>query len=200
MSDSLAISCKCGEVTGTLHDVGPDKGDRYVCYCSDCRDFIHLLGRQDDVLDAHGGTAVYQTRVAKLELNTGIDKLATVRLTQKPTTRWYAACCNTPFFNTINKAKPPFLSVITECCDAERRDSVLGPSRGDVSAQEAMPPLQSAKPVSNFRMLSRVMRRIFRDTWSGDWKLSPLFDMETRKPITEARRVTAEERTRLDQA
>ncbi|MEM7664629.1 MAG: DUF6151 family protein [Pseudomonadota bacterium] len=198
MAQDLAISCKCGEVRGMLHDVGPDEGGRYVCYCSDCRDFIRVLGRGGDVLDANGGTSVYQTRVGKLELTVGKDRLATLHMTEKPTTRWYSTCCNTPFFNTTNKAKPAFLSVITACCDEDRRDAVLGPSRGDILAKEAEPPLDQPNTVSTLKLVRSFLPRLLKDTFGKGWKQSPLFDPETREPIAKPRRVSQEERALLD--
>lgn len=200
MTNDLAISCKCGAVRGVLHDVGPKQGNRLVCYCGDCRDFIRLLGRGDDVLDANGGVSVYQTRVAKLELMTGAEKLATLHMTDKPTMRWYAACCDTPFFNTLATAKPPFLSVITECCDADRRDDVLGPPNGHYLAEEAEPPLASPQKVSMFKLALGFVPRMLGDLLSGDWKKSPLFDAETKEPIAKPRRVSTEERQQLRRA
>ncbi|ABC63191.1 DUF6151 family protein [Erythrobacter litoralis] len=200
MTQDLAISCSCGTVTGTLHDVGPDEGDRLVCYCSDCRDFIRVLGRAGDVLDDHGGNSVYQTRVAKLELHTGADMLSTLHMTDKPTTRWYASCCNTPFFNTLARAKPPFLSVNTACCDKSRVDAVLGPPKGQFLAEEAEPPIENPKTVSMFKLARGFIPRLLRDVISGDWKKSPLFDPETKEPIASPRRVSPEERATLGEA
>ena len=200
MKQDLAIACTCGTVTGTLHDVGPGEGDRLTCYCSDCRDFVRLLGRGDDILDDHGGNAVYQTRVAKLELHTGADRLATLHMTEKPTMRWYAACCNTPFFNTAAKAKPPFLSVNLACCDADRRDAVLGPPKGQFLAHEAQPPIENPKAVSMFQLARGFFPRVIKDLLSGDWRKSPLFDPASKEPIAKPRRVTPEERAALGEA
>lgn len=197
MSQDLKLSCTCGKVQGMLRDVGPKEGGRFVCYCDDCRDFARLLGRGDDVLDAHGGTPVFQTRVDKLELTQGSDNLATLHMTEKPTMRWYSTCCDTPLFNTTSKATPAFLSVITACCDPANRDAALGPSRGDIMPEFADPPLRSAKRISMLKMMLGVAPRILRDTWGGAWRRSPLFDPETKEPIAKPRRVSAEERTQL---
>lgn len=181
-----------------LHDVGPEEGDRYTCYCNDCRNFIRVLDKER-TLDANGGVSVYQTRIGKLELKTGRDKLSTLHMTEKPTMRWYSSCCNTPFFNTINKATPSFLSVILACCDSQRRDAVLGPSKGDILPEEATPPITNPNRVSTFTMARRFVPRILKDTWGGAWKKSPLFDPETRLPIAKPHRVTREQRAAADE-
>ena len=59
MSD-LPFSCSCGVIAGTLVDVGPKAGDRYVCYCNDCRDFARYLGKDAEVLDAAGNRLGYR--------------------------------------------------------------------------------------------------------------------------------------------
>ena len=189
----LPFSCTCGRFKAILHDVGPDEGDRLTCYCADCRDFVRVIGRAD-LLDANGGNAVYQTRVAKLEILEGADVLATLHMTEKPTMRWYASCCNTPLFNTLPKAKPPFLSVNTSAFDQARVAAALGPSKGDFLAQEAEPPLAHPRTVSKFKLALGFFPRLFKDLFSGDWRKSPLFDPASLEPMAKPRRVSQEER------
>ena len=189
----LPFSCSCGQFQAILHDVGPDEGDRLTCYCSDCRDFLRVIGRPE-LLDANGGNAVYQTRVAKLEILSGSDRLATLHMTEKPTMRWYTTCCNTPLFNTLPKAKPAFLSVNTSAFDQAKVDAALGPSKGDFLAKEAEPPLAHPKAFSQFKLALGFIPRLVKDSFSSAWKRSPLFDPETREPLAKPRRVSPEER------
>jgi len=198
MAEDIAISCRCGEVRGTLRYVGPREGDRYTCYRSDCRDFIRLLEHESEALDANGGVSVYQTRVGKLDLSAGTARLAALHMTEKSTVRWYSSCCNTPFFNTLDRAKPPFLSVVTVCCDEMRRDAVLGPSRGDIFPEEANPPLENPTRVSGLKLAAGFLPRIIKDSLGANWRQSPLFDPETKQPIANPRRISAEERASLD--
>lgn len=197
MAQNVLISCSCGNVRGHLSEAGPDHGDHFTCYCSDCRDFVRLMGLEERALDDHGGVSVYQTRVGKMSIDAGLDHLAAVHMTDKPTTRWYASCCNTPFFNTINKAKPAFLSVVTTCLAANDTVEVLGPSRGNIFPEEADPPHPAGKSPSKFGMMLRFAPRIVKDTFGGDWRKSPLFDAETLEPIVEPRPLTQDERVRL---
>lgn len=190
----LPISCVCGEFSAVLHDVGPEEGTRLVCYCNDCRDFVRVLGRPE-LLDEYGGNSVYHTRVGKLEIIAGAEKLATLNMTNKPLLRWYSTCCQTPLFNTSDKAKPPFLSVNIGVVDRDEANKLLGPAQGRFSAKLAKQDLPAGQDRSVIWLAARVIPRLLRDTLSGAWKKFPLFDAETRKPIAASRKVTLEERT-----
>lgn len=193
ITSDLPFTCTCGKFSAVLHDVGPDDGTRLTCYCSDCRDFVKVIGRPE-LLDANGGNAVYQTRVAKLEIIEGAELLATLHMTDKPTMRWYSTCCNTPLFSTLPKAKPAFLSVNTSGFERAKVDAALGPSNGDFLSHEAEPPLTNPRPVPPLKLALKFIPHLFKDTFFGDWKKSPLFDPETREPLAKPRRVTAQER------
>lgn len=66
MASDLSFACECGAVSGTLLGVGAGQGDHVVCHCTDCQDLARYLGHAGRVLDAHGGTALYQSRCARL--------------------------------------------------------------------------------------------------------------------------------------
>ena len=40
----LPFACRCGTVSGALHDAGPAVGTRLVCYCRHCRAYVRRLG------------------------------------------------------------------------------------------------------------------------------------------------------------
>ncbi|MGP1284016.1 MAG: DUF6151 family protein [Parasphingopyxis sp.] len=183
------MSCICGKVRGRLRDVGPGKGDRYVCHCDDCQAFVRRLGRAEEVLDAHAGTSVYQTRVAKLVLDSGVDQLAAIHLTDKATLRWYARCCQTPLFNTMGSGKQPFLSVLTFALDEDRRDETLGPPSGHVFTKFAEGDVGNVPTTATPVMIYRALKRILADRLSGDWKRSPLFDPADGRPVATPERL-----------
>ncbi len=197
MGQEISLSCSCGKLRGRLKEAGPDVGDRFICHCSDCRDFIRFLGKEEEALTDHGGVSVYQTRVAQLEITQGVDQLAAVHMTEKPTTRWYTTCCNTPVCNTLSKAKPAFLSLQTVVLDPERVDSVLGPSKGNIFPDEATPANPPGKSPSAIGMSLRFLPRILKDSFGSGWRKSPLFDAETKEPVAKPRHLTAEEKLRL---
>lgn len=196
MSD-LPFSCTCRIISGTLVDVGPKAGDRYVCYCNDCRDFARYLGKDDETLDAAGGSSVYQTRVDHLRIEHGLDHLACVNMAGKQTLRWFCRECRTPLFNTMDNGSWPFLSMITVGCDQGQRDAVLGAPKGSVFAQHATGPDVVTPPVTAFAMMRRVIVRLFADKFSGANKRYPLFDPVTKDPIAQPLSLTNAEKAAL---
>ena len=190
MAHDLDLGCTCGKLTGILRDVGPRQGNRYICHCDDCQAFARFLGRADEVLDEHAGTSVFQTRVARLSIATGTDRLAAIHLTDKPTLRWYATCCRTPLFNTTGSGKFPFLSVITFALDARRRDAVLGPPLGHVFVDFAEGDTRALPKTATAVMMFRVLKRMAADLLSRDYRRSPLFDPANGKPVVTAERLS----------
>jgi hypothetical protein len=62
-------------VRGRVRGASPDVGNRCICYCNDCQAFGHFIGA-GDVLDAQGGTDIYQISPARVEIEQGQDKIA----------------------------------------------------------------------------------------------------------------------------
>jgi hypothetical protein len=81
-------------VRAVAHGVTPQIGNHCVCYCDDCQAFPKALGRPD-VVDANGGTDIFQLSQARLKFTHGLDHVAWLQLAPKGTARWYASCCNT---------------------------------------------------------------------------------------------------------
>ncbi len=198
MSVDLVISCDCGRLAGKLRAVSPATGARYVCHCKDCQAFIHFLRRQSDVLDRNAGTDVYQTQPSRLVIAQGIDQLQCVRLTAKPTLRWYTRCCNTPLFNTTPSGKYPFLSVICHCTDPNLRDEAMGPVRGHLFPAEAVGDMSGKVEAGGNRMLLAVLYRMLWERLSGRYKRSPLFDPGTGEPVSAPEVMSPADRLKLD--
>jgi hypothetical protein len=197
MSSNLSFACDCGTVTGTLIDVGPGPGDHVVCHCTDCQDLTHHLGHAERVLDAHGGTSLYQTRCARMQLDTGRDRLACLHLTDAPTLRWYAACCRTPLFNTFKNGKLPFITILLAACDPAARKQALGPPRGHLFLQDAIADTDGLPKMSTITLMRRFFVRAIKDIVSGDRRKAALFDAKTLEPIAVPHRLTDEERQAL---
>ena len=192
----MTFSCSCGALAGTITDVGPKDGDYVYCHCHDCQAFAVLLGAQDRVLEQAMGTALYQTRCARLSFSAGKDKLACVHLTEKPTLRWYAACCDTPLFNTYANGKLPYTTVLLANCDADGR-TALGQTRGHLHLDDAKGDKTDLKPMSMGKLLRSFFPRLLKDIFSGDWRRNALFDAKTFAPIASPRRLSREERDAL---
>lgn len=197
MPSPLPFACWCGAVTGALLDVGPDQGDHVICHCTDCQDLTRHLGHAEHVLDVHGGSALYQSRCARLRLDTGRDQLACVHLTDKPTLRWYATCCGMPLFNTYANGKLPYITTQLAACDPATRDTLVGPPRGHLFTDDGIGDTSALPRMSMGKLMRRFFPRMLRDLLSGDRRRCPLFDPKTLEPIATPRRLTAEERQAL---
>lgn len=139
MAVDVPLRCSCGALRGIAKEVAPERGNRIVCYCNDCQAFAHYLGRSDDMLNADGGTDIYQLSPARIKITEGENHLACMRLTPKGLMRWYASCCNTPVGNTMATAKAPFCGMMALFTDHEAqgqpRDVTAGPVRAHVNGQ-----------------------------------------------------------------
>jgi hypothetical protein len=193
VATDLSFACRCNSVTGVILDAGPRQGDHVVCHCSDCQDLIRYLGHPD-LLDSQGGTALYQSRCARMQLTSGKDKLACLHLTEKPTLRWYAQCCRAPLFNTYANGKVPYLTTHLSACERGLSDRVLGPPRGHLFLEEARGESDSLPRLAFSKLMLRFFLRMIPDLLSGDRRRSELFDPITLAPIAEPSRLTAEER------
>jgi hypothetical protein len=189
---------------GVLENVSPQKGNRVVCYCDDCQAFAHYLGHADRILDAYGGSDIFQVSPARLKITAGAEHLACMRLSPKGLLRWYADCCKTPIGNTMPTRQFAFVGLVHSCFDAgaQTRDKVLGPVRGRVFRRFAggefrIAPKQDRIP---FSMLLRVAGLIALWRIRGDHKRSPFFDRQTGEPIITPYMLTKEERQKLKAA
>ncbi len=196
MASNLSFACKCGTVTGTLLDVGPAQGDHVICHCTDCQDLTRHLGHAD-MLDAHGGSALYQSRCARLRIDTGRERLACVHLTDKPTLRWYAACCGMPLFNTYANGKLPYITTQLAACDPATRAALVGPPRGHLFIEDGAGDTSALPKMSMGQLMRRFFPRMIKDLISGDRRRCALFDVKTLAPIAQPHRLTDKERQAL---
>jgi hypothetical protein len=198
-ASDLPIRCGCGALRGVLRETCCETGNRCVCYCDDCQSFAHFLGRADDVLDANGGTDIFQTSSGRLELSDGFENLECVRLTDSGMFRWYAGCCRTAIGNTPPTGRVPFVGLIHHCVDhagdGRSRDESIGPiqmrgfgrfAKGDRSELDAF---DGGPPEMGPRVTAIVQRAIE----NGDVSRSAFFDARTDEPRVSPRILTTAE-------
>lgn len=165
-------------------------GNRLVCYCDDCQSFAKFLGRAKEILDAHGGTDIFQMSSAHLEITQGIEFLECLRLTPNGVVRWYADCCNTPVGNTLPTRQIPFVSLIHTCMAVGNQslDELIGPVRAGVNGRYARGDRAeiNAHDKASLCVLFRVYRKLIAWRLRGDHKRTPFFD-ETGVPVVEPR-------------
>jgi hypothetical protein len=171
MPHSIALSCRCGNVRGEVSGVAPDRINRVVCYCDDCRAYARFLERPD-LLDRHGGTDIVQVQSTTVRFSAGQDQLRCMRLSPRGMTRWYTDCCHTPVGNTV-MAAVPFAGIVRSCLDAGLvaaggAEAVLGPAEGCNARFAVHGKPAGAHERASAGLVLRVARRIAK------WKLRSL--------------------------
>jgi hypothetical protein len=185
-------------VRAVAHGVTPDIGNHCVCYCDDCQAFAKALGRAGDVLDANGGTDIFQMSPTRIAFTHGVERVACLRLTPKGLARWYASCCNTPIGNTMATPGVPFVGVIRAFVQ-EPASEALGPIRTRVFRQFAIGDKAAIPPNSQpqWRMLLRVIGLMLGWRLRGDHRRSPFFDATSGAPLRAPRVLSEAERAAL---
>jgi len=198
MTNELPLRCQCGQVRGSADVSGP--GMRAVCMCDDCQTFARFLDRPD-VLDAHGGSDIYQMSPARITLREGKEQLRAMRLSPKGLIRFYTACCRTPIGNTVS-GKMPFIgtlhSIVDHAGDGRTRDEALGPPKHVIMgkfARGGMPKgAHAGFPLRAFPSIAGLLAR----NWLNDRnRPNPFFDAKTKQPVVEPRVLTKAERDAL---
>jgi hypothetical protein len=166
-----------------LRSVDPSTGNRCVCYCDDCQSFAFYLGRADSILDDRGGTDIFQTSPARLEIIAGRENLACVRLRPGSNViRWYASCCRTPIGNTPAEHRVPFVGVIHACMDVaatgSAADDVLGPIRARFFRRFARGGEAGLAGGRTLVAILRLVRMVLRARLRGDRRRSIFFQLD----------------------
>jgi Family of unknown function (DUF6151) len=198
----LAIRCSCGTFRGRAREVSPAAGNHVVCYCDDCQAFAHFLGRPREILDAQGGTEIFQMSAARFSIDAGAERLACMRLSPRGMCRWYASCCNTPIGNTLPKPSIPFVGLIGQCFVRPADDSALETTLGPIRARAfgkfaqggvAAVPKGGSLAAAVVRFLALALKWRLR----GDQRRSAFFVPATEVLIVTPRVLTLAERDAL---
>jgi hypothetical protein len=213
MPNDVEIRCACGQVRGIVHDVEPGEGNRGLCYCDDCQSFAHFLERADTILDARGGTSIFQISAARVEFTHGAEHLASMRLTPKGLLRWYAGCCRTPIGNTFS-AGMPAVGMIEQCLAAPKSvatlEDALGPVRFRVftrfarlpkpaSGASGAPAIESSGWATTKAVL-RMLGVVAGARLGGAARRSPFFDPGTGEPRVQPKILSTDELRRVEAA
>jgi hypothetical protein len=181
----IAVRCRCGAVRGRALNASAATGTRVICYCRDCQAFARYLGTPG-ILNAFGGSDVYQTTPSQVRIESGADKLACMRLSEKGLLRWYTACCRTPIGNMLPRARSPFVAIVQPFMDpGEGRtlDQLLGPPRLRMLKEGATAPLPSdVEQQSSFFGFVHLLSVLLNGFLFGRHKPSPFFTADG-KPV-----------------
>jgi uncharacterized protein DUF6151 len=196
----LPLRCRCGHVHGIARDVSPPNGFRFVCYCKDCQAFARFLERPD-VLDAAGGTDIFQLPPGRVTLTAGADALRCVRLSDKGVLRWYTECCRTPIANTAGPRFPiigMIHSFMDHAADGRSRDEALGAPLCRIFERSAIGPLPpDAPPPPSLRVFARRGLKMLRWWVQGLARPSPFYHDRTKAPRSVPRVLAPGERAAL---
>ena len=148
--------------------------------------FARFLGRPD-VLDAAGGTDIFQMPTGRVKLSAGLNALQCVSLSAK-VLRWYAGCCRTPIGNTAAAAGFPVVGLL-HCfmdheADGRSRDEALGLALCSLYPKSAAGPLPPGAPgAPSFGIFLRLISQ--RVGWwiGGLGHPDPFFDDRTKAPV-----------------
>lgn len=194
----IPFQCRCGLVRGVVQGASPDAGHRAICYCDDCQTAAHALNAADRLLDAQGGSDIYQVPPSLVRLTQGTEHLRCLRLSPKGLMRWYAGCCDTPLVNSLDTPRSPFVGVqvptmvLPEGTDA---NAALGPVRMRIMGAFAVggcPP--GVAPKFRLREAGHVTRVFARSLLWRMHRGIAFFDPATGAPIVTPRVLSRDER------
>ena len=173
-----------------MRDVAPERVNRVVCHCWACQRYPEILGCEDLVLDADGGTDVVNVSPAMIEFAQGIEHVACLKITRKGPLRWYAACCDTPLCNTFGGPSWPFVGLLHHACVPNSEDHI-GPIRARVNGTFPRGEARAKKATVGalLSMLWHYAPLFFGWKLRGDHRRSPFFTGKT--PLREPRELEA---------
>ena len=186
----LNFSCRCGTLRGVFHEAEARDGARLVCYCKDCRAAARHLGALD-ALEPGGGSPIFQTLPARIEITHGAENLGCLRLSPKGLHRWYATCCDTPVANTGGSAAIPVAGLWRPLIEEPGR---LPGREARVFVQQAQPAAQG--PRRNRGLAGVALGLAVRGISAmlhGRLRAGPFFDADG-APVAAPRVLTDEER------
>lgn len=188
-SKNVKLECSCREVQGQLTNIDPSKAFHVHCLCSDCQSVAVYLKNEDKILDAHGGSELYQTYPAYVKITKGIDKLQTVQVKENGIYRWHTSCCKMPIANIMNSHRIPFAGVSVKFMkfdsDQEKLET-LGPvimKAFGKSARGEMP--KDAYETFPKSFMFKIMKFMFIGFIKGLSSPSPFYS--NKKPIVDAK-------------
>ncbi len=142
------------------------------------------LGQPDPGPD---GIRYFQTTPDCFELIAGADQLHAIRWKSPRLIRWYAACCNTPLFNTLDTPKWAFASLMV---DRLATPDALGPC----TAHAFVPRPNGKRGHKNAaRFMWGFAKSVTVARITGTWRDTPFFNANG-TPVAPIQTLTHEDR------
>ncbi|MEM1073246.1 MAG: DUF6151 family protein [Pseudomonadota bacterium] len=171
------FACSCGNVRGVLQNAAPSAVCHLICYCSDCRAYARHLGQMTQ-LEPGGGSPLVQVAPFAIDITSGSNHIACLRLSSKGLYRWYAACCDTPIANSVGTPRVPLAGMWRPLFSTV---DPFGPVR-TLGFTKMSRPGGPRRDKATHRMLSGLIRNALSGYTSGIASRSPFFAAD-RSPI-----------------
>jgi hypothetical protein len=201
MKNSIPLKCKCGNVQGRAKNISPKTGKHIVCLCDDCQTFAHYLGNPNEILDANGGTHIFQITPAQVEITKGHQHLACLQLSPKGARRWFTSCCKTPVANT-GKLKMAFNGVIQNFMDFENADITKEKALGPIVARCMGEYGKGELPKGTYKdfpkgLVFKIGIGLLLGRITKSYLPNSFFDKDTGRPVVKPIIMSKEERLKL---
>ncbi len=185
MSNIVALECSCGTVKGKLNVV-PGSFFHVHCLCCDCQSFASHLNNKEKILDKHGGSELFQTYPAFLEISEGQDNIGCVQLRDKGLYRWHTTCCNMPLANTMNSSKIPFVGIsvkLMKFANEQEKMEILGPVSMKAFGKYSIGEIpKDAHPKFPISYMPKILGFMLKGMIRGKNNPSPFFN--GKEPVT----------------
>ena len=179
MSSIVELECLCGTVKGNVKIV-PGSFFHVHCLCCDCQMFASHLKNKDSILDAHGGSELFQTYPKFMQITAGQDKISGVQLKDKGIYRWHTSCCNMPIANTMSSAKIPFVGVSVKLMkfdSGQQKVETLGPVIMKAFGKYAIGEIpKDAHPKFPISFMPKIIRFMLKGVFRNMNAPSPFFN------------------------
>lgn len=146
---------------------------------------------QLSALEPGGGSPLIQVLPSNIEITTGHEYIACLRLSPKGLHRWFAECCHTPIANTIGTPKMPLAGMWRPLFEDT---TAFGPVVTHGFTKMAQPaPDAPRKDKGLARMLGGLIKRSLSAYLSGTARQSPFFGPDG-SPVSEPKVISPQER------
>ena len=181
-----AFSCACGRIEGQI-DAMPAGGLHLACYCDSCRAGALYCGA---ALAPEAPVELYLTPPQHVRITKGLPLLKPFAFSPKGILRWRASCCGVQMFSSQPDPKTAFMSL--------RTDRLANPdAAGPLRCRSFIPGAKGMAQHEGKLALAGLILKAARARLSGNWRKTPLYDVDSGQPVAEVTLVSREDKSAL---
>lgn len=178
-SRDARVTCTCGRVAALARHLSPGRVNRVICYCGDCQAYARHLQRSD-ILNSRGGSDIIQLPAGQFRIVSGGERIVGLKMTARPTIRWYARCCHAPIANMSSPQSPALGVLAASFADyGSALGTLVGAPIGEIHGQDAIgegPPIGSGIGIS---VLLRAVPKVLFWKLTGQGRPNPFCKDDT---------------------